>query len=1392
MTYPQRMFSLMLLVILLSSLITPVVNISESQVVDSSERMGQGYPWLALADGSQVAKATASDEPVFVVAPGQPEAAPQVSFAATGTFLNLAQLPLSFVSNVGQWDPGVVFQAVGLGSAFYFTPDALLLALPVPTFTYAPNSAQPTLSLSRDQGSMVQLLFENANPSVQLRARQLRPGRSNFLLGRDPNDWRTDVPTYAEIIYADLYPQIDLHYAGAGVSLKGTYVISPGGDPIRIRWHYEGAAHLQIEQASGDLLIGLSAPVGTKSSMHFLREHAPAAWQTIAGRRVPVAVAYRLDEDGYVGFDLPNGYEPARPLIIDPTLTYSTFLGGSGHDRAWGIGRDGLGNIYVTGQTYSANFPTTPNAWDATCNSCVSSHSDVFVFKLNPEGSELIYSTFLGGSGDDNSYSAGAIAVDAVGNAYLTGYTASADFPLVGAIQNEFDVNGNAFVTKLSSSGSALHYSTYLGGNGRDIGYGIAVDVDGNAYVTGAASGGFPLVDPLRFSFGDDAFVAKVNPAGSALVYSTYLGGSTLDTGFGIAVDWEGNAYVTGSTLSDDFPVVGGVQAQRSGSGDVFVSKLDRTGRSLVYSTYLGGSNGDGASAIAVDGEGNAVITGSTSSQDFPTTAGAFQTTYGGHRSDAFVAKVNAAGNQLVFATYLGGSDDENFFDASASIAVDAEGSIYVTGSTVSSDFPLVDPLQADMGIGGAAYVAKLSPAGTAIYSTFLGGTGREAGHAIAVDDAGTAYVTGETESVDFPTVDPLQGSYGGGPGDVFVAKISHGPGRSVEFDPPYLIFGLYEAGESAPAQTITVYNVGSAPLPIGSVTLIGSHASDFAITATDCDDVTLTPGQTCTVHVSFTPTASGLRFAQVALESATWAGPRVVGLRGRGAATLDLTAESLDLGYQKRGTIGASRTVTLTNVGAGPLAFTVALAGLHPDDFQLTTTCVAPGLAAGASCTVSVAFKPTEDGRRYARILIQGPDFQQPTIIALNGIGGPAPVLTSSRIDTCISGQLTLSGSNFPYDAAAGVNVIKVHFDDSEVATAHLAKDGTFTSSIRVPQGVAGGPHTITAFKMATPDVQATTTVHTMETDLPIIFIPGASGSTLVADSIFLYTAPPDPALYLPIPDPRQLLPAPYPYVPGQVMWLDSIGAAATFSGNYRYFDALRLQEDGVSPMPDIFGVVPNVRVGDVLWDVLWFIDIYRGLREFLTQQTYPDGSKRYVEGQTLFYYPYDWRKDLTPTAAALNTLIDEARQKSGKDKVVIVAHSMGGLVARNYLLRYGTKKVDQVITMGTPYLGSVLALKVLEIGDHWGMGWHPFGDTGGDLGIGMHPKQMMKLAQNMGGAYELFTPPAWYGADALDPHFDPRYVVRSSIVDGKSIEEKLGQRETAQFADDRHNAYL
>jgi hypothetical protein len=466
-----------------------------------------------------------------------------------------------------------------------------------------------------------------------------------------------------------------------------------------------------------------------------------------------------------VGFAL-GASDPGRPLVIDPVLSYSTYVGGGGEDRGSGIAVDANGNTYVTGYTSSSDFPTTPGAFQTTRGG--PNAANAFVTKIAADGSTLLYSTYLGGSRGDYG---NAIAVDGDGNAYVTGGTNSTDFPTVNALQPVLAGFGNAFVTKIAADGSALLYSTYLGGSGYNPGLGIAVDQAGCAYVTGYTDAAdFPTVNALQPTYGgmpgnnqqSNAFVAKLAADGSALLYSTYLGGSGDDSGLGIAVDGDGNAYVTGSTSSTDFPTANAFQATKGGpSGyfNVFIAKVAADGSALLYSTYLGGSGGDHAASIAVDGEGNAYVTGYTSSSDFPT-ANAFQPRLRG-AANAFVTKVAADGSALLYSTYLGGYAA----DVGYSIAVDIDGNAYVTGSTNSRNFPTVNALQPALGspLADNAFVTKVAADGSGLlYSTYLGGSWHDEGHGIAVDGSGNAYVTGYTYSHDFPTANALQALPGG------------------------------------------------------------------------------------------------------------------------------------------------------------------------------------------------------------------------------------------------------------------------------------------------------------------------------------------------------------------------------------------------------------------------------------------------------------------------------------------------------------------------------------------------------------------------------------------------------------------------------------------------------
>ncbi len=441
--------------------------------------------------------------------------------------------------------------------------------------------------------------------------------------------------------------------------------------------------------------------------------------------------------------------------------------------RKWLISQQIDGRTKVT---YSSDFPTTIGAFQTTYGG----DGDAFVSKLNATGSALIYSTYLGGSGGSTGY---GIAVDDAGNAYVTGSTTSADFPITpGAFQivcNGGDgclTYGDAFITKINPTGSAMVYSTYLGGSLGEYGSVVAVDSSGDAYVTGNTnSTDFPTANPLQPTFGgggSDAFVAELNPSGAALVYSTYLGGSGSDAGTGVAVDRSGEAYVTGGTSSTDFPVTSGAFQTTCGNPgsceSAFVTKFNSTGSALVYSTYLGGGGGDDGNAIAVDSAGNAYVTGMTWS-GFPTTPGALQTNFGGD-TDAFVSKFNPTGTTLVYSTYLGGS----VWDYGLGIAVDSSGDAYVAGATGSRNFPTASPLDKKLRGSWDAFVSKLNATGSMlVYSTYLGGNGIDEGSGIAIDNVGNCYVTGYTGSgINFPIKNPLQPAFGGGIWDAFAAKI--------------------------------------------------------------------------------------------------------------------------------------------------------------------------------------------------------------------------------------------------------------------------------------------------------------------------------------------------------------------------------------------------------------------------------------------------------------------------------------------------------------------------------------------------------------------------------------------------------------------------------------------
>ena len=667
----------------------------------------------------------------------------------------LAKLPLSFIPSGDQTESGVGFLVNGAGYAIFLTPGEVAF------------SASQQVEDMRVVSSVVRLRFAGANPNPVLKGREQLPGVANFFLGNDPAMWRTNVPTYGAVTYQGLYPGIDLAYSGTEGYLKSAFVVAPGADPAMIRLVYSGAQSMGLRQ-DGALVL--------RTELGELVERAPVVYQNIGGQRAYIPGSYLLLGSGRVGFQVGR-YDAAYPLVIDPELIYSTFLGGSGDELGDDIAVDVSGNAYVTGATLSsADFPVKNPHQGAFGGGL----TDAFVAKLDTTdtgAASLVYSTYLGGNSFDQG---GGIDVDAFGNAYVTGFTFSGDFPTQNPLQSTLvGVNGDAFVTKLDDMG-ALVYSTFLGGGDRDSGTDIALDALGNAYVTGTTSSSdFPTTmgsfQPNPGGGSTDAFVAKLNTTGSELLYSTYLGGSVTDSGSGIAVDGSGNAYVTGDTNSLGFPGFPTANAFQpifgGGLNDAFVAKLNATGSTLLYASFLGGSDFDFATGIAVDGPGNAFVVGTTNSLDFPI-ANALQLSFGGGDFDAFVARLNTTGSALLYSTYLGGGSN----DQGSGIAVYSSGNAYVTGSTASPNFPIANPLQPGLFGATDAFVAKLDSGGsTLLYSTYLGGGGADKGGGIAAD-GGNAYVVGTTASTNFPTVNALQSVFGGGgtpDGDSFVAKIS-------------------------------------------------------------------------------------------------------------------------------------------------------------------------------------------------------------------------------------------------------------------------------------------------------------------------------------------------------------------------------------------------------------------------------------------------------------------------------------------------------------------------------------------------------------------------------------------------------------------------------------------
>jgi uncharacterized repeat protein (TIGR01451 family) len=734
----------------------------------------------------------------------------------------LFSLPMQFEPNGGQTSEQIKFLSRGPGYSLFFASDQVFLS--VRSAASAKNAkANPGNHSSRATKGLylkaeginhaeLGMSLVNANPQPQLEGVDQLPSTVNYFIGRDPKGWHAGIRPFSKVKYHQVYPGIDLVYYGNQRQLEYDFILAGDAQPGRIGIDFKGADGLQIDNEGG-LIIQLAG-----GTMHWAK---PVAYQESAAGRKEVACRFALRAAHQAGFEL-GPYDTTKPLVIDPVLIYSTYLGGSDFDTGEAIAIDSGGNVYITGDTASVNFPTV-SGFDSTANGS----NDVFVAKLNPTGTALVYSTYLGGSGDDFAH---GIAVDASGNAYITGSTESPNFPLMNAAQTTYQGNDDVFVTKLNATGTAILYSTLLGGSDFDSGNAIAVDNSGNAYIAGEtdsliANGPthavpFPTANSFQRSAGGgfaDAFVTKINTTASgsaSLVYSSFLGGTTDEAANAITIDASGNAYVTGQVFdsqtlypnppTSDFPTLNAFQPQfnqgstdpNAGSLDGFLTKINSAGSAMVFSTYLGGFGDDSATDIVLDSAGRIYVAGVTGSTNFPVTLNATQPIIGGGITDfplddVFIIVFQSDGRTLYYSTFLGGTLDE----VAPSVAVDQFGDIYVAGQTLSYDFPITSgAFQTNSWGSSDGFVAKINPAvpGPAglVYSSLIGGgddvgNGDNACAGIVVDTNGNYYVVGRTTAAtNFPVTTGVLSMTNKGSSDAFVAKFSSAPDLSVAMTP--------------------------------------------------------------------------------------------------------------------------------------------------------------------------------------------------------------------------------------------------------------------------------------------------------------------------------------------------------------------------------------------------------------------------------------------------------------------------------------------------------------------------------------------------------------------------------------------------------------------------------
>jgi hypothetical protein len=927
------------------------------------------------------------------------------------------KLPLSFEENVGQTAQEVRFVSHGTGYGLFLTSQEAVISLQQSmAMNLSPlhrTAYFRALRKSRQAGRMtvLRMRLEGANPAAQIAGIDRLPGKVNYFIGNDPKNWRTDVPSYARVKYAGIYPGVDLVFYGNQRRLEYDFVVAPGADPKVIELSLKGAQKLRVN-SNGDLVLSVS---GGQVALQ-----RPLIYQNVNGGRREIQGRYVLAGDRRVTFAVAS-YDRSAPLIIDPVLNYSTYLGGSASpngDSASSIAVDSLGDAFVTGTTFSTTFPSTPGGFGAGNVLGVA-----FVTEINPIGTALLYTTYLGGTGGDFGF---GIALDNSGNGtnpggnvYVTGETFSSDFPTNGSIAPlkpgpnvPAATLGTSFISKLNPAASgpgSLVYSSYLGGtNGTstvpDVGNAVAADANGNAYVTGftSASPGsvlanFPITTASAFqtvlgTSDGNAFLTRIDTMQSgsnSLAYSTYLGGSganAISSGLnfgeqaqGVAVDSSKNAYIIGTTTSSDFPTTNANAFQPNtappaavAKGTVFISRIDTSTTktpiaSLVYSTYLGGESQDLSAAIALKpNSAVAYVTGETISLLFPSfpTAppGPYQKT-GAVGGVAFVSLIDTGqiGNaSLIYSTFLGGAQTTGF-----GIAVDAPGNAYIVGGTSDTAYPVTPGAfqpKFDAGAKGEGFISKLNPGGKGtadlVYSSFFGGSGSAGGpdavNSIVVDNQNDAYITGVafSSSATFPVFPAGAFQTNLPAGDLsaaFVTKLTLIPTLTIVPAPGSTIdFGTVKIGNTSAAMTVTLTNNTNASIAFASAALSGTNKADYAVTTAGCSP-NIVVGTPCVVSIKFTPTvvAPPSEVATLTITDGDSTSPQVFNLTGKGTNT------SPDF------TLTGPAATPSSNVGT-PLNFAVTVTPIGGFNSAVTFTCTSTPTLVLGTCNATTV---TPDG---------------------------------------------------------------------------------------------------------------------------------------------------------------------------------------------------------------------------------------------------------------------------------------------------------------------------------------------------------------------------------------------------------------------------------------------